>query len=267
VEKSPPGDGKDIGYNSGQEDNTMPLRDHFRPPLDNMTSWESFHGGWPMMIVLALGRKLPRRYVAAPRAHSGAFIEIDIGTYEKDDLDSPSQGTDNGNGGVATAVWAPARPTLTIVTDLPEQDEYEVRVYDTKRGRRLVAAIEIVSPANKDRPEHRRAFVAKCAALLQNRVSVTIIDLVTTRNFNLYGELLDLIGQTDPALQPEPPPLYAVACRSTEKDDAWLLETWFHPLTLGQPLPTLPLWLADNFGVLLELEECYEETCSALRIP
>lgn len=48
-----------------------------------------------------------------------------------------------------------------------------------------MAAIEIVSPANKDRPEHRHAFVAKCAALLQNQVSVTIVDLVTTRGFYL----------------------------------------------------------------------------------
>ena len=36
---------------------------------------------------------------------------------------------------------------------------------------------------------------------------------------------------------------------------------------LLQPLPTLPLWLADNFAVPLELEECYEETCRVLRIP
>src|SRR3954454_14490231 len=45
--------------------------------------------------------------------------------------------------------------------------EYEVRIYDARRGRHLVAAIEIVSPANKDRPEHRNAFIGKCAALLQ----------------------------------------------------------------------------------------------------
>ncbi len=69
----------------------MPLRDHFRPPLDDLTSWEGFHGGWPMMIVLALKRKLPRRYVAAPRVHSGSLIEIDVATYEKDDPDSPFQ--------------------------------------------------------------------------------------------------------------------------------------------------------------------------------
>jgi hypothetical protein len=244
----------------------MPLRDHFRPLLDDLTAWEGFHGQWPAMIVLALSRKLPRRYVAAPRVHSGAFVEIDVATYEKDEPPPGSKDAGDGNGGVAPAVWAPPRPTLTVVTDLPELDEYEVRVYDSKRGRQLVAAVEIVSPANKDRPEHRRAFVAKCAALLQNLVSVTIIDLVTIRNFNLYRELLDLIGQADPSLGVEPPSLYAVACRAAEKGDRWHLETWAHPLQVGQPLPTLPLWLADNFSVPLELEECYEETCRVLRI-
>jgi len=246
----------------------MPLRDHFRPPLDDLTSWEGFHGGWPMVIVQSLVCRLPRRYVAAPRVHSGSSVEIDVATYEKDEPEISSEGAANGNGGgVATAVWAPARPTLAVATDLPAADEYEVRVYDSKRGRRLVAAVEIVSPANKDRPEHRRAFVAKCAALLQQHVSVTLIDLVTTRNFNLYKDLLDLIGQTDPSLGAEPPPLYAVACRATKPADAWLLETWGHTLTLSQVLPTLPLWLADNLAVPLALEESYEETCRALRIP
>ena len=163
-------------------------------------------------------------------------------------------------------MWAPPRPTFAVVTDLPDQDEYEVRVFDTRRHRRLVAAVEIVSPANKDRPENRRAFVTKCAALLQQRVSVAIVDLVTTRQFNLYGDLLELIGQADPALAPEPPPLYAAACRWTRRDEAWHFETWTHPLALGQPLPTLPLWLADDFAVPLELEASYEETCRILRL-
>ena len=197
----------------------------------------------------------------------GSFAEIDIGTFEPDESESLLLGAGSGNGGVATAVWTPARPTLTASTDLPDLDQYEVRVYDTKRGRRRVATIEIVSPANKDRPEHRRDFVAKCAALLQQQVSVTIIDLVTTRNFNLYHDLLDLIGQTDPSLGPEPSPIYAVACRTTKQGHACQLESWFHTLTLGQPLPTLPLWLADNFAVPLELEPGYEETCRVLRIP
>ncbi len=139
-----------------------------------------------------------------------------------------------------------------------------MRVYDSRRGRRLVAAIEIVNPANKDRPEHRRAFVAKCAALLQNGVSVVIVDLVTTRQFNLYAEVLEFMGFADSSFEPRP--LYAAACRGTSGNDAWVLETWAPPLTLGHSLPTLPLWLTANLAVPLELEASYEDACRALRI-
>jgi hypothetical protein len=250
-----------------EEGTAMPLRDHFRPPLDDETQWEGFHGGWPMMIVAHLTRNLPRRYVAAPRVHSGAAVEIDVATYEKDAPAGLSVSESESNGGVATAVWAPPRPTLAVETDLPDLDEYEVRVYDRKRGRRLVAAIELVSPANKDRPEHRHAFVAKCLALLQNQVCVAVVDLITTRNFNLYGELLESIGRNDPGLGPEPPSLYAVACRPRRKGDGWLLESWARALTVGRPLPTLPLWLAEDLAMPLDLEESYEETCRILRIP
>jgi hypothetical protein len=248
----------------------MPLRDHFRPPLDDVTSWEGFHGQWPAVIVIALNRILPRRFKAEPRVHLGAYAEIDVTAFEMEEPlpFAPDTGPGEANGGgVATAAWAPPRPTFGIAAELPDQYEYEVRVYDTKRHRRLVAAVEIVSPANKGRPENRRAFAGKCAALLHERVSVAIVDIVTTRRFNLYGELLEFIGQVDPALAPEPPPLYAAACRWTRQGDALRFETWAHALALGQPLPTLPLWLADNFAVPLELEASYEQTCRILRIP
>lgn len=232
----------------------MPLRDHFRPPLDNKRHWEGFLAGWPAMMVQTLQRKLPRGYAAAPLIHSSSYTEFGSPTDDNDDLDS-------------RVVWIPELPTLAVETDLPAPDEYEVRVYDSKCGRRLISAVEIVSPANKDRPEHRRAFVARCAALMQSRVPVTIVDLVTTRNANLYRELLGLIGQADPSLEPVPPPLYAVACRTTKRGNDWMLETWLETLQIGQPLPTLPLWLADNLAVPLELEASYEETCRILRIP
>jgi hypothetical protein len=245
----------------------MPLRDHFRPPLDNVRSWEELHGQWPAMIVMDLARRLPPRYVAGPRVHLGAYFEIDVASYEEDGEPVPLASGGGAEGGVATATWAPPQPTLAVTTDLPDQDEYEVRVYDTKRRRRLVAAVEIVSPANKDRPETRRVFVAKCASLLREHVSVTIVDVVTTRQFNLYGDLLDLHGQADPSLAPEAPPLYAAACRWRRAADCWRLETWAHALAVGRPLPTLPLWLADDLSVPLELEATYEETCRILRIP
>jgi hypothetical protein len=246
----------------------MPLRDHFRPPLDDQRHWEGFHATWPVMMVALLRRKLPPRYFAEPRVHSGSSAEIDVVTFEDEGQGVVAASDGNGNGGaIATAVWAPPRPTVAVATDLPAQDVYEVLVYDEKRHARLVAAVEIVSPANKDRPAHRRAFASKCAGLLRERVSVVIVDVVTTRTSNLYVELLDLIEASDPGLSPEPPVLYCTACRMTKPTAQWLLETWLESLALGQPLPTVPLWLADDLAVPLELEESYEQSCSILNIP
>jgi hypothetical protein len=132
----------------------MPLRDHFRPPLDLIASWEGFHGQWAAVIVQQLRKQLPAGNVAEPRVHSGLQIEIDVAAFEKDDA-SPQWRMTEGNGGVSSAPWAPAAPSVTVETTLPDYDEYEVRIFNARRGRHLVAAIEIVSPANKDRPDHR----------------------------------------------------------------------------------------------------------------
>jgi hypothetical protein len=213
-----------------------------------------------MVIVQHLFKKLPARYTAEPRVHSGSQVEIDVTTFKSDGPGLPAPEAGNG------AAWEPTRPSVAVETDLLDTDEYEVRVYDTESGQRLVAAVELVSPANKDRPEHRQAFVGKCEALLRKGVSVSIVDLVTSRHFNLYADLLDLIGRSDPSLGADPPATYAAACRWIERGRKRILETWSHTLTVGQPLPTLPLWLAEDFAVPLELEASYEETCRVLRI-
>ena len=203
---------------------------------------------------------LPSRAV-----HSGSQVEIDVAAFEKDDA-PPLSRMAEGNGGAQIAVWAPAQPSVAVETTLPDYDEYEVRIFDARRGRHLVAAIEIVSPANKDRPEHRNVFVAKCAALLQKGVSVSIVDLVTVKQFNLYIELLAVIGHTDPTLGDRLPHLYAASCRWTRQGKRTLLEAWSHVLNLREPLPTLPLWLSQDLVVPLDLEQSYEQACSDLWI-
>jgi len=242
----------------------MPLRDHFRPPLINRTSWEGLHGGWPMVIVQHLGRTLPEQYVAEPRVHLGSQVEVDVAAYDR----VSGQTTDPrpAGSGMASTVWAPAEPTLAVETELADTDEYEVRVYDAERGRHLVAAIEIISPANKDRPESRAQFVAKCEALLRQRVSVVLVDLVTVRDFNLYAELLEWIGQRDSAMGNDPPPVYAASWRWGPRGGGRWLEAWSCALTVGQPLPVLPLWLSDEVSIPVDLEASYEQTCRDLRI-
>jgi uncharacterized protein DUF4058 len=155
---------------------------------------------------------------------------------------------------------------VAVETEPPDEYEYEVRIFDLERERTLVAAIELASPANKDRAESRQAFVAKCAALLRKGIAVSIVDLVTVRRFNLYAQLMEFIGHPDRTMSSEEPPIYAASCRWVTKGTRALLEAWSHTLVIGQPLPTLPLWLREDLVLALDLEQSYEQACGDLWI-
>jgi len=218
-----------------------------------------------MMMVQHLYRLLPPGFEAAPGVQLGMNYNIDIGVLDNDDR--LTTGADAGRGGTATAVALERTATLTLDSELPEQDEFEVRIYDAENGQQLVAAIELVSPANKDRPESRRAFLGKVAALLQKDVCVSIVDVVTSKQFNLYAELLEYIDRRDPNLPAEPPAIYAVTFKGrTRIRRRTQLQCWYDPMTLGAVLPTLPIRLTEDQRILLPLEESYEETCKYLHI-
>ena len=242
----------------------MPLRDHFRSPVNDTHSWDEVHGQWPGEIVRHLTTILPAGFRAAPRVHLGSPFEVDVSTY---DLNSRNPDTNAHSGDGGTGMSTALSPTLTVEADLSEQDEYEVRIYDAVRGRQLVAAIKIVSPSNKDRPDTRELFVVKVASLLQQGVCASLVDLVSVRQANLYADLLNLLGRADPALSTTTPYLYAVTLRSRKPANRrQLLDAWFYPMIVGQPLPTLPIWLTPDLRVMLPLETSYEETCRILRI-
>ena len=123
----------------------------------------------------------------------------------------------------------------------------------------------MVSPSNKDRPDSRATFVAKVAGLLQKDVCVSIIDLVTIRQFNRYADLLELLRQDDPQLAPTTPNIYAVTLRARKRPSKpSLLDVRFYPMSIGRALPTLPIWLTSDLRVLLSLETSYEETSRLL---
>src|SRR5947209_10322315 len=77
----------------------MALRDHFRPPVSKRSSWEGFHGGWPMRIVEELAPRLPDGFVAEPRVHLGSFYEIDVCAFEQQAEEEPGARAAQGPGG------------------------------------------------------------------------------------------------------------------------------------------------------------------------
>ena len=154
-----------------------------------------------------------------------------------------------------------------VAVDLPAVDGVEVQVFADDGDPRLAAAVEWLSPRNKDRPAARQAFAVKCVGYLQQGSSVVVVDTVTTRRADLNGAILSLLGVDVGAAVLPLASLSAVSYRAVgREEESQQLQAWPAPLALGQPLPTLPLWIASDFSVPLDLETSYQMTCADLRI-
>ncbi len=257
----------------------MPLLDHFHPPLSVLRHWESFHARWSTGIAESLNRGLlPDRYFAEVQVHAGSRIEVDIGTFEHE---SDGFGGPNNGGREATGGGVAVAEASSVALSAPDGEfdaiippSVEVRIFSTEAGPTLVAAIELVSPGNKDREGTRDAFVQKCGAYLRSGVGVVIIDIVTERRANLNARLLTLLS-APASLRPPSSSLAASTYRPLRRMPAGpfdaphedRVQVWMSVLSVGSDLPVVPLPLDKGQLLALDLPTTYAEACGALRLP
>ena len=174
---------------------------------------------------------------------------------------------ESASGVVEPQTWAAPAPALAVAVDLATVDGVEVQVFADDGDPLLAAAVELLSPRNKDRPAARQAFAVKCVGYLQQGSSVVVVDTVTTRRADLNSTILSLLGVDIGAAALPLASLSAVSYRAVGRDEeAQELQLWPESLALAQRLPTLPLWIAPDFSVPLDLEASYQMTCADLRI-
>lgn len=235
----------------------MPLLDHFRPPVFPRHRWESFHSNWATRIADALNEALPEDFLAEEYTHSADSLEIDIATY----ADGSKAG---GNGQPAVLTWRPKAPAVVMPAVFP--DNFEVRVFNRVGGMNLIAAIELVSPGNKDRPEEVQAFASKVASYLHQGVAVIVIDIVTVRRTNVHNATMRLMSAPPEALLPGDPVHYAVSYRPVMREAKPEIDLWRETFALGEPLPTMPLRLTGDTFLPVDFEAAYTEACRRRRI-
>jgi hypothetical protein len=243
----------------------MALHDHFRPPLSVCRHWHAFHNAWATYIAADLNQRLPEGYFAESNVQFG--IEIDVATFEepgltRTDAVAPGDCTDSLSTGVG-AEWVAPAPTQTLPIALIDET-VEILVFNQAAGPTLTGALELVSPANKDRPAHRAAFISKCATYLQQGVGLIIIDVVTDRRVNLHNDLLTRLCSA--SVVPWQADLYVVSYRPLQRAEQPSLDVWQAPVALGQALPLMPLWLRGHLCVPVPLDITYERTCLEQRI-
>jgi hypothetical protein len=237
----------------------MPLYDLFEPPIRDYRPYSGIHSSWANSIAFELNRSvLPDGFVAIAEVRPGGNIEIDTAV-----LNGRGVGGANGNdrGG-----WRVPEPVRASVVDLRDLDVFEIRVIREDGSMTLVAAVELASPSNKDRPASRRAFANKCAAYLQQGVCVVIIDVVTKKRADLYKEVLEKVETSDEPEWVSRSGLYAVTLRPIANVDSSRLERWPYELVIGSSLPCLPLWIDIDRYVPLDLEITFTATMKSLRI-
>ena len=154
----------------------MPLLDHFHPPLRADATGKGFTAGGPRPS------RTPSTRACFPRGTSPSSRS----TADNSSKSMWPRSRRTGTGTAATAAdrpgypgWAPPIALAPLPAVFP--DVFEVASLSESGGPALVAALELVSPRNKDRPEARRTFAAKCAAYLQEGIGLAVMDVVTQR--------------------------------------------------------------------------------------
>ena len=230
----------------------MNLLDHFSMPVAGICGWPAVHHGWSAAVAERLNDALVPPWRAEPHLFSG--FEVDVAGVERELPDPLHEGL--------TPTTFDPPPATGVVPLNPLGFEVEIEIFQSRGGRSLVAAIEFVSPANKIGRANRAAFAAKCESLLSRGLGVCIVDTVTEARRSLYAALLHRTGVPDP---PDDA-IYAVSLHPLERGGELTADVWYHPLSVGGPLPTLPLFLKGGPCLKVDLQEAYDLAVDRLKL-
>jgi hypothetical protein len=220
--------------------------------------FHDFHVAWIPELRKALnGGLLPEGYYALAEQHAGRSITDVLTLHASPPPPQPPLPLPPATGGVAVAEAPPrVRHRQTIEpAALARRRSLAVRHVS---GHRLVALLEIVSPANKDRAEHVEEFAAKVVSALDLGVHVLILDLFAPGPHDPSGmhgairERLDLSEEANEVPAEEPLTLVSYAAGPQ-------VEVYREQVAVGAALPEMPLFLRPDRYVRLPLEATYQE--------
>jgi hypothetical protein len=215
------------------------------------TGWDGVHTLWISELLRFVKPRLPAGY----RAYVGCSPTLTIG--------APPAHAD-----VQVRQWTPEPPTPpssaepVAGNDLQPDEEVAVSVLTAEPAvyvacaGHLVAAIELVSPRNKDRHAAQDVYVARYLGYLHEGVHLLLVDV---HRYPLRFSFADRLAQELQRPHPACPAPMAISYRVGEPapEGGRLLAIWRRPLAVDSPLPTMPLPLTVEQSVPIDLEATY----------
>jgi hypothetical protein len=128
------------------------------------------------------------------------------------------------------------------------------RIVIHHRHGEVVAVIEIVSPGNKSSQPAIGAFVRKAADLIWQGIHLLVVDLFPPSERDPQGIHKEIWDEVSPAPfeLPKDKPLTVAAYHASPTRTAYV-----EPVAVGDPLPSLPIFLNDYEYVPAPLDETY----------
>jgi hypothetical protein len=225
----------------------MPLHDWSKLP-----EWDGVHHMWITELYHDIKAKLPPGY----RAGVATVPSLTVGgTSVHPDVN------------VQRLATPPLESVETAVVDeLAYEPEVSLLAIDAStmiqifRGSNLVAALEIISPGNKDRESIRKSTVDRFVGYLALGIHLTFVDVHAQP---LKFSLADSIARDLDFPQPSCPAPQAISYRVLNGPDRGRsLAVRRAPLVIGDPLPMVPLSISQSQRVAVDLETTYSKATS-----
>jgi hypothetical protein len=210
--------------------------------------WDSLHLVWQNQLLDWVQPRLPEGY----RAYLGSVPALTV--------DIP-----NGRPDLGVRKWLPETPTVSSDTATVEPDTETIASFtlDSQRAihidlhGQLIAAIELVSPRNKDRPAARDRYLGRYLGYIHRGIHLLLVDVLPRP---VDFSFADAIAASLILDQPPCPPPFAISYRVGEPvPEGTIVAVWRRPMQVGECLPTLTLALNVKQSVAIDLEHTYNE--------
>jgi len=222
----------------------MPLHDWTR--VDAAT-FHAFHTAWITHLSEAMNDGvLPRDYYALPEQWAGQSI-ADVLT-----LQAPAEPPLSAGGVAVTECPPQVGRRLTSSASL--QGSPRTLAIRHTSGHRIVAFVEIISPANKDRSSHVADFADKVETALWKGVHAMLIDILppgTHDPHGMHAAAWDRFAD-EPYALPSATPLSLASYVAGPRPEAYV-----EHLAAGGSLEPMPLFLLADRYVNVPLETTY----------
>ncbi len=226
----------------------MPVHDWTRVSAG---TFHDFHNAWITELRNALnGGLLPRGFYAQGEQHAGQILTDALTLHAGS---APSFA----GGGVAVLTEAPPSVSRKVAASEAAAARAIRRTLTIRHvsGHRIVALLEILSPANKDRESSIEDFARKCESALRQGIHLLVVDLFAPGLHDPDGihEIIWEAYGDEPNAPPASQPLTLASYMA-----GLLPEAYLEFVAVGDSLPTMPLFLDLSAYVSVPLEPTYE---------